>query len=115
MTRDETNDYCRSLSHAEYTEPWGPGVECWKIGGKMFAICGFKKTGITLKCETPEQAAMLIDIGVAEPAPYLKRGGWILMRFGEVETEDLKARIETSRRTVIKSLPKSHRDALLTA
>ena len=115
MTRDEANAFCRNLPNAEYTEPWGPGVECWKISGKMFAICGFEKDGIVLKCETPDQASMLIDVGVAEPAPYLKRGGWVLMRFGAVEPDDLKARIETSRQVVIKSLTKAQKSALESA
>ncbi len=113
MTRDDTNAFCRSLPHAEYTEPWGAGVECWKIGGKMFAICGLGKDGVTIKCETPDQAAMLIDIGVAEPAPYLKRGGWVLIGFGKLDDDDLKNRIKTSREVVLATLPKAKREIFL--
>jgi len=37
MTRDEFNDYCKSLKSATNVVQWGD-ASVWKIGGNVFAI-----------------------------------------------------------------------------
>ena len=40
MSRDLVNAICAGLPGAEVSDPWGGGHDCWKVGGKMFAVTG---------------------------------------------------------------------------
>ncbi len=92
---------------AERSEPFGPGTFVWKVGGKMFCICG--EGGVTVKCRDEGSAEFLIDLGLAERAPYLKRGGWVRLRWDD---DALEERLRASYETVRDALPKRLRQAL---
>ncbi|MCF6443512.1 MmcQ/YjbR family DNA-binding protein [Nereida sp. MMG025] len=99
------HDICAAQPGATYDQPFGPETHTYKVGGKLFAL--WKTDGISLKAADPEQAAFLIDIGVAKPAPYLKRGGWMWIAWDSFQdTDDLRARLTTSYATIRASLPK---------
>lgn len=106
MTREGVNAHCATLPGAEVSDPWGGGHDCWKVGGKMFASMGSMNAGVSIKCADPGEAAMLIDAGRAEPAPYLTRGGWVLVRWGAMDADELKARLTRSYLTVRRGLTK---------
>ena len=106
MTRDKVNVHCATLPGAEVSDPWGGGHDCWKVGGKMFAPMGAMNAGVSIKCSDPSEAAMLIDAARAERAPYLVRGGWVLVRWGAMEAAELQARLTRSYLTVRRGLPK---------
>ena len=91
----------------ERGEPFGPGTFVWKVAGRMF--CAYGEHGVSVKCRDPGTAEFLIDLGIAEPAPYLKRGGWIRLRWG---TEGADERLRASYETVRAGLPKKVRAAL---
>ena len=112
MDRDAVNAHCAALPGAEKSDPWGDGHDCWKVGGKMFAVMGVAKDGVTLKCPDTDVAAMLIDVGRAERAPYLPRGGWVLVRWGGMDADELSERLTTSYLTVRRSLTKRAQAAL---
>ena len=112
MTRDEINAYCRDLPSAYWDDPFGGGHDVWKIGDKMFAMMGTANRGVSIKCADPETAAMLIDLGRAKKAPYLNRGGWILVEFGAMETAEFQDRLLTSYLKVRRSLTKKAQAAL---
>ena len=112
MDRAAMNDFCATLPGAAVSEPFGPGLDVWKVGTKMFAIVGMRNKGVSLKCETPDTAALLIDVGRAEKAPYLPRGGWVLIPWGRMEDAELKERLITSYRTIRKTLTKKQQTAL---
>ena len=75
MNREDVNTICASLPGAEVSDPWGGGHDCWKIGGKTFALMGTMNEGVSFKCVDDETARMLIDVGRFQKAPYLPRGG----------------------------------------
>jgi predicted DNA-binding protein (MmcQ/YjbR family) len=106
MTREDVNAYCATLPGAELSDPWSGGHDCWKVGGKMFASMGTMNAGVSIKCTDPSEAAMLIDLGRAERAPYLARGGWVLVRWGAMDADELKARLTRSYVTVRRGLTK---------
>lgn len=91
----------------ERSEPFGPGIFVWKVGGKIFCIYG--ENGVSLKCRDPGSAELLIDLGIAEPAPYLKRGGWVRLRW---DTDEMDERLRASYETVRDALPKKVRASL---
>ena len=63
--------HCLRLPHATKIVQW-EGTSVFKVGGKMFAIAG----GFMFK--TSDMAyAMLIEQGLARPAPYLARAKWV--------------------------------------
>lgn len=106
MTRDDVNAHCAKMPGAEVSDPWGGGHDCWKVGGKMFALMGVMNYGVSLKCQDASEAAMLVDLGRAERAPYLARGGWVLVRWGAMDEDELAGRLMRSYVTVRRSLPK---------
>jgi predicted DNA-binding protein (MmcQ/YjbR family) len=112
MTRDEVNAHCAAMPGAELSDPWGGGHDCWKVGGKMFALMGAMNAGVSIKCSDPSEAAMLIDLGRAERAPYLARGGWVLVRWGAMDADELKARLTRSYLTVRRGLTRRVRAGL---
>ena len=40
MTRDEFNAHCAAKPAATHVVQWG-NSDVWKVGGKVFAICGW--------------------------------------------------------------------------
>lgn len=110
MTSDEIDQHCKTLNGAEMVVQWR-GCHVWKIGGKVFGISVPEVQRITIKCDHPDTANFLIDIGVATKAPHLPRGGWVSMPYA-TKSDDLTARIATSYQTVRKSLTKAKQAAL---
>jgi predicted DNA-binding protein (MmcQ/YjbR family) len=107
MEAGKLDELAASWPGTEFSEPFGPGTFVWKVGGKMFAVYGSE--GVSLKCRDPASAEFLIDLVVAEPAPYLKRGGWVRMRWG---SDGIDERLRASYETVRDGLPKRVRQSL---
>jgi predicted DNA-binding protein (MmcQ/YjbR family) len=107
MDREALDRLAATWPGTERSEPFGPGAFVWKVGGKMFAVYGSE--GVSLKCRDPDSAAFLIDLGIAEPAPYLKRGGWVRLRWG---ADGIEERLRASYETVRDALPRKVRASL---
>jgi predicted DNA-binding protein (MmcQ/YjbR family) len=104
MGRELVNAICAAMPGAEVSDPWGGGHDCWKVGGKMFAVVGAVLPGVSVKTDGIEMAEMLIDAGVAERAAYLHRS-WVRLPEGCPEDE-LRHRLLASYRVVRAGLPK---------
>jgi predicted DNA-binding protein (MmcQ/YjbR family) len=112
MERSAINAVCAVLPGAESSDPWGGGHDVWKVGNKSFVFMGTQNLGLSLKCGSPETAAMLIDVGRAQKAPYSPRGGWIFLAFDSIDDTKLAERIATSYLTVRRSLTKKFQTSL---
>jgi len=79
VTEDDFNTYCRALPATTHVVQWG-GAHVWKVGGKVFAICGWADddVGITFKV-SDLSFEILRDQPGLRPAPYLAARGmtWI--------------------------------------
>ncbi len=107
MTVEIANEICGTLTGATHGTPFGEGVDVWKVGDKMFVLIGLRNAGITVKCADADTAAMLIDVGAALPAPYLKRGGWVLIPWDTIkDRSEMEHRIQQSYDTVFTGLTK---------
>ena len=106
MTRNLVNSHCATLPGATVDDPWGGGHDCWKVCEKMFANVGALGQGVIFKCPDIDTAAMLIDLGRAEKAPYMPRGGWVMARWGAMDEAELKERLTRSYLVVRCSLTK---------
>lgn len=110
MSRETVNRICAALPGAECSDPWGGGHDCWKVGGKMFAVTGAITPSVSVKTDGADTAEMLIEAGVAERAPYLHRS-WVALPLDSDEAE-LRHRIEASYRIIRNGLPKKVRAGL---
>jgi len=104
MSRAFVTDLCNRLPGAEWSEPFGPGTDVWKIGGKIFAATGAGAEGVSVKCPDVETAEMLRDAGVARKAPYFHKS-WVMVPFAEGEAQ-LDHRLRVSYETIRASLPR---------
>ncbi|WP_110030711.1 MmcQ/YjbR family DNA-binding protein [Hoeflea marina] len=112
MSRDAVNRICAALPGSEKSDPWGGGHDCWKVGGKMFAVIGASDDhGVSLKCADTETADLLIEMGRAEKAPYL-HASWVRIRWGGMEEDELAERLRRSYELIRSKLSGKIRAAL---
>ena len=104
MTREAVNKICGALPGAEWSEPFGPGHDVWKVGDKIFAAIGAKTPGVSVKTPDIETASMLIEAGVGVKAPYFHRS-WVNLPF-DADLDELTHRIHRSYALVRQSLTK---------
>ncbi|MGE0765845.1 MAG: MmcQ/YjbR family DNA-binding protein [Hyphomicrobiaceae bacterium] len=110
MSRELINSICGTFPGAEVSDPWGGGHDAWKVRGKMFACIGAELLGVSVKTESIEMAAMLIEAGVGVRAPYFHRS-WIKLPF-ETAEDELQHRLMQSYRLVRSGLSKKAQAAL---
>lgn len=103
-------DHCAALPGTMMVVQW-MGAHVFKVGtpdkAKVFAIFADRTNRVTLKCADAETAAFLIEIGAAEKAPHLPRGGWAAFDLDATGEDDLKQRLTTSYSAVRATLSKA--------
>ena len=110
MDRAAVNRICAALPGAECSDPWGGGHDAWKVGDKLFAVIGAMDTGVSVKTPDVETAAMLIEAGVAERAPYFHRS-WVLLPW-DAPDDEFAHRIQSSYDLIRSKLPRKVQAAL---
>lgn len=104
MIRATVTRICAALPGADCSEPFGPGTDVWKVGGKVFACIGTANDGVSVKTPDVETARMLIDAGMGAKAPYFHRS-WLHVTLDAPEP-DLRHRLHTSYDLIRASLTK---------
>jgi predicted DNA-binding protein (MmcQ/YjbR family) len=99
MTRDEFNAYCASLTATTHVVQWGD-ADVWKIGGKVFAICGWNDgaDAFTFKVSKIAFEVLREQPGI-RPAPYLASRGFSWLQHHAapgLADDDLKDHIRAS-------------------
>ena len=75
MTRDEFNAFCATLAATTHVVQWG-NSDVWKVGGKVFAVCGWNDGADAFTFKAGEIAyEVLKDEPGIRPAPYLASRG----------------------------------------
>jgi predicted DNA-binding protein (MmcQ/YjbR family) len=99
MTRGEFNGFCAALPATTHVVQWG-NAEVWKVGGKVFAICGWADGADAFTFKVSDIAwEILRDAPGIRPAPYLaSRGLKWLQHFGApgLSDSDLRDHIAIS-------------------
>ena len=111
VSREEIDRFCAALPGSRLS---GPGeLVSWKVGDKMFACFGdFEDMGgVSVKTPDVETAAMLIDAGAAERAPYFHRS-WVRFAYDRAEAGDVLHWLGQSYDIVRAGLKKAVREAL---
>ncbi len=115
MTRDEFNTFCATLTGAHHVVQWG-NADVWKIGPKVFAICGWNdgRDAFTFKASEIAYEVLQDQPGI-RPAPYLaSRGMKWLQVFGEpgLSEESLRDHLVQSYWMVTANLTRKQRAEL---
>lgn len=115
MTRDEFNAFCGDMAATSHVVQWG-NADVWKVGGKVFAICGWHagREAFTFKVGDIAFEVLGGAPGI-RPAPYLASRGmkWLqVYEDGGLSQASLREHIEASYRLVAAGLPKKRRDEL---
>ena len=107
---------CLSLPAATYVNQWG-GSHVYKVGGKVFAIApnwNAARGGQAYIFKVSEMAfEMLIEHGLAHPAPYLGRSSWVQLNATDsLDDDDLAAYIRQAHGLIAARLTRAARRAL---
>ena len=110
MTRAEVEFLALALPAATKVVQWG-GSDVYKIGGKVFAICGLSQA---LSFKVTEIGFMVLTDagGPGRQAPYLAKGGWVAVDLDAAEPEEAAGWIATSHELVAAKLTRKLRAEL---
>lgn len=115
MTRDEFNTFCASLPATSHVVQWG-GADVWKVGPKVFAICGWAedRDAFTFKV-TPLVFEVLGGQPGIRPAPYLASRGMKWLQHYDIpglSDDELRHHLKMSYDLVAAGLSKKKRREL---
>ena len=115
MARAEFNSFCESLNATNHVVQWG-NSDVWKVGDKLFAVCGWHDGGDAYTFKVGDIAfEVLGDAPGIRPAPYLASRGmkWLqVYEDGAMSDQTLKEHIEESYRLVVAGMTKKKRKEL---
>ena len=94
MTREEVEACALVLPAATKVVQWG-GSDVYKVGGKVFAICGLQG-GLSFKVSEIGFMVLTEEGGPGRQAPYLAKGQWVIVDLDDVTAEEAAGWIEAS-------------------
>ena len=109
MTREEIEACALGLPAATKVVQWG-GSDVYKVGGKVFAICGLAG-GLSFKV-SPIGFEVLTSGGPARQAPYLAKGHWVIVDLETLESGDASDWIATAHGLIAAKLTRKARAEL---
>jgi predicted DNA-binding protein (MmcQ/YjbR family) len=111
MTPKTFEARCLRLPAATKVVQW-EGTSVFKVGGKMFALSGGFTASYMFKVSDMAYA-MLIEHGVARPAPYLARARWVqLVGNNALPDAELTAYLAQAHALIVAKLTRKSRKAL---
>lgn len=115
MTREEFNTFCKGLKATSHVVQWG-NSDVWKVGDKLFALCGWSegRDAFTFKVGEIAFEVLGAEPGI-RPAPYLASRGmkWLQVYEADALSNDsLKEHIIESYRLVVAGMTKKKRTEL---
>jgi predicted DNA-binding protein (MmcQ/YjbR family) len=110
VTRGEVEAFALSLPATSKVVQWG-GSDVFKVGGKVFAICGLAG-GLSFKVTDIGFMVLTEAAGPGRQAPYCAKGQWVAVELEDVEAEDVKGWLETAHSLIAAKLTKKARAEL---
>ena len=115
MTRDEFNQFCGQMQATSHVVQWG-NADVWKVGDKVYAICGWYEGGPAFTFKVGEIAFEVLggEPGI-RPAPYLASRGMKWLQVYDpaaMSAASLREHIEESYRLVALGMSKKKRAEL---
>lgn len=110
MTREEVEALALALPAATKVVQWG-GSDVYKVGGKVFAICGLRG-GVSFKVSEIGFMVLTDEGGPGRQAPYLAKGQWVIVGLDDLALEDAEGWIATAHSLIAGKLTKKARQEL---
>ncbi len=110
MTREQVEAAAMALPAATKVVQWG-GADVYKVGGKVFAICGLGG-GLSFKVTEIGFVVLTDDGGPGRQAPYLAKGHWVLVDLDDVENGEVTGWLEASHGLIAAKLTRRARAEL---
>ena len=113
LSREDVRARCAAFRGVTSDYPFGPEVQIFRIGGRIFALLSEVDARVSLKCD-PGLAEILRQTftGVI-PGYHLNKRHWITAPIdGSVPLDLLTSLVDDSYDLVVASLPKTKREAI---
>lgn len=107
MTREEVEIIALALPATEKVVQWG-GSDVYKVGGKVFAICGLRG-GVSFKVSEIGFEVLTSDGGPGRQAPYLAKGQWVIVDLEDCDESGMGGWLEASHGLIAAKLTKKAR------
>ena len=110
MTPAEVAAFALQFPQATEENPFGPGLDVYKVEGKVFAILSPAGPSVSLKCEPGLAMHLRQQFDAVTPGYHLNKKHWNTVRLdGDVPADQLEEMIEHSYECVVAGLPKAVR------
>ena len=110
MTREEIEACAMALPAATKVIQWG-GSDVYKVGGKVFAVCGFEN-GLAFKVSEIGFVVLTEDGGPGRQAPYFAKGHWVVVDLDGADMEDAGGWLAAAHSLIAAKLTKAARAEL---
>ncbi|MEJ6393798.1 MmcQ/YjbR family DNA-binding protein [Gymnodinialimonas sp. 2305UL16-5] len=115
MTREEFNAFCGGMTATTHVVQWG-NADVWKVGGKVFALCGWHEERDAFIFKVGDVAFEVLpqQPGI-RPAPYMASRGmkWVqVYEAGALSEASLREHIVASYDMAVGKLTKKLRAEL---
>jgi predicted DNA-binding protein (MmcQ/YjbR family) len=110
VTRGEVEAFALSLPATSKVVQWG-GSDVFKVGGKVFAICGLAG-GLSFKVSEIGFVVLTDAGGPGRQAPYCAKGQWVAVDLDDVDGEDVKGWLASAHSLIAAKLTKKARAEL---
>ncbi|HXH23340.1 MAG TPA: MmcQ/YjbR family DNA-binding protein [Dehalococcoidia bacterium] len=113
MKREEARAHCLSLPGVTADYPFGPEVQVFRVGGKLFALLSEVEHSVSLKCDPGLAEILRSAFAAIRPGYHLNKRHWNTVTLdGSVPDEQLTEMIAHSYDLVLSSLPKKAQAAI---
>jgi predicted DNA-binding protein (MmcQ/YjbR family) len=107
--------FAMTFPGASEEQPFGPGVDVYKVAGKIFAILSPDETppAVSLKCDPLLALELREEFEAVIPGYHLNKTHWnTVLLNGTLPDKEIKIMISHSYEQVVKGLPKALRDKI---
>jgi predicted DNA-binding protein (MmcQ/YjbR family) len=115
MKPEKIAAFLMTFSESSEEQPFGPGVDVYKVAGKIFAIFSAEEEppALSLKCEPVLAIELREEFEAVIPGYHLNKVHWnTVILDGTVPDRELKNMISHSYEQVVKGLPKALREGI---
>ena len=109
MNIESLRDYCISKANVEETFPFGDDTLVFKVGGKIFLLCGLDKPDrFNVKCD-PERAILLREeFDEVQAGWHMNKKHWNTVSMnGNLTDRQILEMIDHSYELIVSKLPKN--------
>ena len=111
MNIESLRDYCISKAYVEETFPFGDDTLVFKVGGKIFLLCGLDKPDrFNVKCD-PEKAILLREeFDEIQAGWHMNKKHWnTVFTNGRLSDKQIIEMIDHAYDLIVSKLPKNKR------